>query len=117
MKLRQVMFERGEIIVEPDQPCQGAFLIESGKVEIYRMAGERRIVVATLGKGEIFGEMALVSGTAHARYVRAQERTSCLVISTEQYKALLEETPAIMQLFLSRVVRKLRRTTALTFGE
>jgi CRP-like cAMP-binding protein len=117
MKLRQVMFETGQIIVKPDQPCQGAFLIENGQVDIYRMAGDRRVVVATLGKGEIFGEMALVGGTPHARYASARERTDCLVISTEQYKALLEDTPPIMRLFLSRVVRKLRRTTELAFGK
>ena len=48
MKLKQVSFEPDEVILQPDQPCQGAFLIESGKVEIYRMAGERKVVVAVL---------------------------------------------------------------------
>ena len=52
MKLRQVLFETGEIIVRPGQPCQGAFLIEDGKVDVYRMAGDRKIVVATLVKNQ-----------------------------------------------------------------
>ena len=117
MKLQQVMFENNQIIVEPGEPSQGAFLIEEGKVEVYRTVGDRKIVVATLGKGEIFGEMALVGEAEHARYVEARARTSCLVISREQYQTLLEETPPIMRLFLSRVVRKLRRTTELAFGK
>ena len=113
MKLQQVMFEPNEIIVEPGQPSKGAFLIEDGKVEVFRASGDRTIVVASLGKGEIFGEMALVDGSDHVRYVQARERTSCLVISAQQYKALLDDTPPIMRLFLARVVRKLRRTTDL----
>ena len=117
MKLRQVMFEKDELIIEPGQPCKGAFLIEEGKVEIFRASGGRGIVVASLGKGEIFGEMALVGGSEHVRYVRARERTSCLVISVEQYKVLIEDTPPIMRLFLARVVRKLQRTTDLAFGK
>jgi CRP/FNR family transcriptional regulator, cyclic AMP receptor protein len=117
MKLQQVMFEAGDVIVEPGQACKGAFLIEDGKVEVFRSSGGRTIVVASLGKGEIFGEVALVGGSEHVRYVQARERTSCLVISVEQYQALIEDTPPIMRLFLARVVRKLRRTTDLAFGK
>lgn len=116
VKLRQLTFHPDEVIVEPGQPCVGAFLIEAGRVEVYRMAGDRRVVVAVLGKGEIFGEMALVEHLPHARYVRALELTDCLLISRAQYDALLAETPPIMKLFLSRVVRKLRKTTDLAFG-
>jgi CRP/FNR family transcriptional regulator, cyclic AMP receptor protein len=114
--LKQVSFEPDEVILQPDQPCQGAFLIESGKVEIYRMAGERKVVVAVLGRGDIFGEMALVDHVPHVRCVRAVEATDCLLISRAQYEDLLATTPPIMKLILTRVVRKLRRTTDVAFG-
>jgi CRP-like cAMP-binding protein len=117
MKLRQVTFEPEDVIVEPGQPCKGAFLIESGKVEVYRRVGERKIVIAVLGKGEIFGEMALVENVAHVRYVKAKELTNCLLISVDQYKALIEGSLPIMRLFLARVVRKLRKTTDIAYGK
>ncbi|MEQ8396378.1 cyclic nucleotide-binding domain-containing protein [Thalassobaculum sp.] len=117
MKLKQLSFDAGEIIVEPGQACQGAFLIEAGKVEVYRKVGERKIVVAVLGKGEIFGEMALIDHAPHARYVRAVDSTHCLLISRAQYEAMIEQTPPILKLFLTRVVRKLRKTTEVTFGK
>ncbi len=116
MKLKQLSFDAEELILEPGQPCVGAFLIERGKVEISRMAGDRKVVVAVLGKGDIFGEMALVDQVPHARTVRALEGTDCLLISRAQYDALMADTPPIMKLFLSRVVRKLRKTTDLAFG-
>ena len=116
MKLRQLSFNPDEIIVEPGQPCVGAFLIESGRVEVSRMSGDRKIVVAVLGKGEIFGEMALVDHVPHIRTVRALEGTDCLLISRAQYEALLEGTPPVIKLILARVVRKLRKTTDLAFG-
>ena len=37
-----------------------AFLIISGKVEISRTVGDKKITLALLQKGEIFGEMALL---------------------------------------------------------
>lgn len=117
MRLSQVYFDVGEMIVRPGQSCGGAFLIEDGKVEVYRESGDRKIVVANLGKGEIFGEMALVGGVDHVRFVQAIEPTTCLLISTEQYLALFEQTPPIMKLFLTRVVRKLRKTTDIAFGK
>ena len=116
MKLKQLAFEAEAMIVEPGQPCLGAFLIEAGKVEVFRKAGDRKVVVATLGNGEIFGEMALVEHVPHARYVRALEYTDCLLISREQYEAMIAQTPPILKLILTRVVRKLRKTTEVTFG-
>jgi CRP/FNR family transcriptional regulator, cyclic AMP receptor protein len=61
--------------------------------------------------------MALVGGVEHVRYVQAREPTSCLVISSKQYEELVKDTPPMMQLLLSRVVRKLRRTTDIAFGK
>lgn len=116
LRLRELVLEAGEIAVEPGQPCRGAFLIEDGKVEVYRKSGERKIVVAVLGRGDIFGEMALVEGVPHVRWVRALEPTTCLLISREQFAALQADTPPIVRLFLARVVRKLRRTTDVAFG-
>jgi len=116
MKLKQVSFDQEEVILKPDQPCQGAFLIEAGRVEVYRMSGGRKVVVAVLGKGDVFGELALADHVPHARYVRALEDTDCLLISREQYEELLAQTPPIMKLFLLRVVRKLRKTTDVAFG-
>jgi CRP/FNR family transcriptional regulator, cyclic AMP receptor protein len=69
------------------------------------MTGDRKIV------------MALVDGGELVRHVQAREQTSCLMISTEQNKALTEETPPIMRLLLARMVRKLRRTTDIAFGK
>jgi len=117
MKLKQLLFAADEQILEPGQPCQGAFLIEAGKVEVYRRSGERKVVVAVLGKGDIFGELALIDHVAHIRYVRALEPTECLLISRAQYEAMAEQTPALMKLIVARVVRKLRRTTELAFGK
>tara|TARA_Y100000588_G_C13841862_1_gene748169 strand:- start:124 stop:504 length:381 start_codon:yes stop_codon:yes gene_type:complete len=117
IKLSQMFFEMGEIILKPEMPCQGAFLIEAGSVEVYRMVGDRKIVVAILGRGEIFGEVAMVENVPHVRYVRALEGTDCLMITNSQYQALYEKTPPIMKLFLARVVRKLRKTTDITFGK
>ena len=116
MKLRRAFFDAETIITRPDQPCQGAFVIEAGKVEIYRMAGDRKVVMAVLGKGEIFGEMALVENTPHAHFARALEGTDCLLISRAQYEAALVQVPPIVKLILTRVVRKLRKSTGLTFG-
>ena len=117
MKLKQLYFDAGEVLFEQGEPCRGAFLIEEGKVEVYRKSGERKVVVAQLGKGEIVGEMALVDHVAHIRNARAMEPTHCLLISPEQYAALVEQTPPIMKLILARVVRKLRRTTDIAFGK
>ena len=115
IELAKLSFGANDIILEAGAACKGAFLIESGLVEVYRDVDQRRVVIAQLGKGEIFGELAVIDDVPHAH--PAIQDTQCLLITPAQYQELFANTPGIMKLFLSRVVRKLRMTTDTTFGK
>ena len=117
IELAKLSFGANDIILEAGAACKGAFLIESGLVEVYRDVDQRRVVITQLGKGEIFGELAVIDDVPHAHHVRAIQDTQCLLITPAQYQELFANTPGIMKLFLSRVVRKLRMTTDTTFGK
>src|SRR4030042_2135673 len=65
-------FKAGDAIVhEKDQPA-GFFVITSGKVEVVRgAAADKPQVLATLGPGDFFGEMALFDAQARSATLRA----------------------------------------------
>ena len=51
--------------------------------------------VRTLGPGDFFGEIALVSRKPRTATVTATSQISALVITEQSFRALLEEQPAI----------------------
>jgi CRP-like cAMP-binding protein len=66
-------------------------MIESGEVEVLR--GETR--VSRLGPGEIFGEMALVTGAPRTATVKALGTVKLLALDKPDYDELLQELPEI----------------------
>lgn len=51
--------------------------------------------IATIGPGDFIGEMALISGGPRNATVRTTSDTSLLVLTTQQFWALLEQVPEI----------------------
>ncbi len=106
-------FKAGDAIVhEKDQPA-GFFVVAAGKVEVVRgAAGGKPQVLATLGPGEFFGEMALFEGQARSATVRALEDTECLAMTGWDFRAELSTDAEIAMAVLETVVRRLREVEA-----
>jgi CRP/FNR family cyclic AMP-dependent transcriptional regulator len=104
-------FKAGDAIVhEKDQPA-GFFVVASGKVEVVRgAAGDKPQVLATLGPGDFFGEMALFEGYPRSATVRAMEDTECLAMTRWDFRAELTSHAEIAVAVLETVVRRLRET-------
>lgn len=70
-------FDAGDVIVREGESGVGVFMIRSGKVEVVKRQGqgddEERL--ATLGVGEVYGEIALLTDFPSSASVRALEPT------------------------------------------
>jgi hypothetical protein len=97
------------------------FLVGEGEVEVRRRnADGTDWLVETLGRGQVVGEMALLTGRRRNATVRSVDESLVLEIGFEQYKPLLlahpewlEELAAIMQARLANSrVRKAGRHDA-----
>jgi CRP-like cAMP-binding protein len=56
-------FEAGDTVCDGEEMLTAVFLVASGRVQLYRTTEDgRRFVVATLGRGSIFGEDSLLGG-------------------------------------------------------
>ncbi len=97
-------FEPGQIIVTQGTPGQAFYLILSGKV-----ASERDgRALGAFGPGDFFGEMSLLDSAPRSATIRAIEPTRCLMLSSWDFKALLERTPSIAIKLLEVLSRRLR---------
>ncbi len=93
----------GQVLVQPNQPGSGLFVIEDGTVGV-----ETRRNEFELQAGEFFGELALLSpeGVRSAR-VRTKTKVRCLALSREDFEELLESEPKLAIAMLRTVARRL----------
>jgi len=94
----QLRFEPGDVVFRQGEPGDLAFSIVSGEVEILREmpdGGER--LLATMGPGEYFGEMALISDAARTATVRARTAVEVVGIGRADFTTLYAYLPGFQQ--------------------
>jgi CRP/FNR family cyclic AMP-dependent transcriptional regulator len=97
-------FETGDIILGKGEGGVGFYLIMNGLVDI---KSDSR-VLAKLGPGQFFGEMAVLDNQPRSANVIAAEPSRCFIISEWSFKALISQNPRIALKMLQELVRRLR---------
>jgi len=102
-------YKKGEAIVKEGENAVAFYIIRAGKVDIIRGRGSKsQKVLATLGPGEFFGEMALLDSYPRSASVVAKEVTECVVLSRWDFIAELRTSPYIAVQMLPVLSRRLR---------
>ena len=99
-----VMYEPGQDIVREGDVGQSLFIIRKGEVEVLKSAGDGQppSLLATLGAGEHFGEVAVFRQMRRTATVRAKTRVELLHIRREAALALGESSAEILQSLSAR---------------
>ena len=106
-------FEPGEAIVEEGHTGNGLYVVLTGRVEVIKSDGtDHAQVLATLGTGEPFGELALLGEWKRTATVRAIDETTCLGMDRWLFLAHLQRQPAIAIKMLQFVAQRLVETDA-----
>ncbi|NJP06180.1 MAG: Crp/Fnr family transcriptional regulator [Chloroflexaceae bacterium] len=88
--------EAGTIFYSPEQSAQVLFILKKGRVRIYRMSEEGKVLtIAMLEAGTIFGEMAILGQQLHEGYAEAVSRCLLCMMSREDVKTLLLSDPRV----------------------
>jgi CRP-like cAMP-binding protein len=87
----QLEVRQGKVLIREGALGQEFFILLDGKVEVSRKGKK----LATRGKGDFFGEIALVSDVPRVATVTAVSPLRVLVIRDREFRELLEDTPAV----------------------
>lgn len=99
-------FKTGDIIFAEGDAPTGAFLIESGRIEISTLQfGERR-VLNELGPGMLLGEMAVLDASPRTATARALTDCALTAIDAAQFaERLAAADPVVRALLMSQLTR------------
>ena len=101
-------YQPGQLIMRQGDTGVGAFIIRSGKVEVVQERDGKESKLATLGPGDVVGEMALLDEFPRSASVRAVEPTTALGIQRWHFKGILESHPQLALALLPILTRRIR---------
>jgi CRP-like cAMP-binding protein len=84
-------------------------MLKSGRVQLYRISPEgKKLVIATLGAGTLFGEMALLGQQMHNAFAEALDDCLILVIRRSDLERLILNKPEVGLRILETTGKRLR---------
>jgi CRP/FNR family cyclic AMP-dependent transcriptional regulator len=97
----RAVFREGE---EGDQ----MFIIQAGRVKVVRSIAGKEQILAVLGKGDFFGEMALLTKTKRTATVMALEPVRLLAFDREGFLNMINKNPKIALNVIDKLCRRLQ---------
>lgn len=107
-ELDREVFAAGEQIFKAGDAGDCAYLIEKGSVKIFIMEQGVERLVSSLGKDEMFGEIALIDHQPRTATVRAVEKTVLIPVRRRLVDALLEKSEPILRHLLLVILERFR---------
>jgi len=101
-RLTHASYSPGDIIFRQGDPAMNFYAIEKGEVEVVRRddkTGAEKII-AILGAGDFFGEMALLDKRPHSADIRARTPLRLLIMGSEAFENISESLAPLKQLVL-----------------
>ncbi|HVO33625.1 MAG TPA: patatin-like phospholipase family protein, partial [Elusimicrobiota bacterium] len=104
--LKTNILEKGAVLLREGSPGDGLYLIKTGRVRIvgHSDKGEEK-TVAFLGRGDVIGELALLTGEPHTYGIVADTPCELMLLSKTDFDAILENHP-LVGIHLSRALSK-----------
>lgn len=103
-------FAPGAVIFKEGDAPGSVYLIKSGKVQLTK--GQGGAVLAEVGPGAIFGEMALLDGSPRSATAISTDSTYCYQITPGKFEQRLESADPFVRGMFRLLVGRLRDTTA-----
>jgi CRP/FNR family transcriptional regulator, cyclic AMP receptor protein len=101
-----------EVIVREGDVTRDMFVIQSGRVRISKQVGAREVELATLERGDFFGEMSLLESLPRDATARALGQTELLVISAGALLVRMRRDPTFAFEMLHRLSGRVRALNA-----
>ena len=109
-------YDVADVIFEEGSTGRELYVVLEGKIDIVKITGATKTTIVTLGKGEFFGEMAVIDGSARsATAIAAAPKTKVMRINHARFVYLVSQQPAFALMIMDALSKRLRASNAVTF--
>lgn len=103
-------YPAGRAVLMEDAWGNAVYFVESGWVKVRRHVGDDFVTLAVLGKGDFFGEMAILDESPRSTDVVALSSVNLLSISAQRFIQTLFKDSQLHHRMLQLMVQRLRQT-------
>ncbi len=105
--------EPGRVFYAPEDTGEVLFLLKKGRVQLYRLSPDgKKLIVAILEEGSIFGEMSFVGQGMHNTFAESIDDCTLCVMSRQDIENLIQEKPLVGIRFMEAMAVRLQKTEA-----
>jgi NADH dehydrogenase len=97
--IRDQHFEPGDTIFRQGDLGDSVYIIEEGQCDVLREHDGEQQLMATLGRGEYFGEMAVLSDRSRNATIRARTSMNIVIIPKAEFNKLRQSVPTFGNVF------------------
>jgi len=116
MRNKKLLFEKfgkffpaGTLLFEEGQPCSGMYIIQAGRVRLFKRVGREKITIDLLEAGDFFGEMACLLNQPRSICAMAEEDSKILVVEPEVLEELFRGKGGMGIKVLGNLASRLRK--------
>ena len=106
-------FPAGVVLFREGETGEDMYVIQSGLIAITKRTGDVERPLATLGRGEFLGEMAILNAKPRTATATVVEDAKCLVIDARTLELMISKNPEIALRLVKKLATRLDAADAL----
>ena len=100
---------KNRTIIKAGDPTDSLYIVIAGRIKVQMSDDEgKEVILAVLGPGDFVGEMGLLDGAPCAASVVTTEQSEFVVLSKEDFNALLKNNFELAMVIIRSLVKRLR---------
>jgi CRP/FNR family transcriptional regulator, cyclic AMP receptor protein len=100
-------YRAGDVLFMEGDTGEEMYVIQSGTVQVSKRIGDEERPLATLGRGEFLGEMAILNGKPRTASAIVLEDAKCLVIDGKTLETMITKSPEIAMRLVKKLAKRL----------
>jgi CRP/FNR family cyclic AMP-dependent transcriptional regulator len=107
---QRLSFDEDQVLFRQNESGETAYVLIDGTADVFVKAGDREVKVASVGRNEFIGEIAILCDVPRTATIVTTSKVEALVIQKDQLIELLRSFPDIAIAMIRELALRLNRT-------
>jgi CRP-like cAMP-binding protein len=106
-----LVVEPGKVVIREGEPGDAMYVVKDGLLEVSTVdKNGRDVVLAKLGEGDIFGEVALITGKQRTATVKTLKQSRLMKLNKQDFQEIVERYDSVKQMVLKIISERAEDT-------